>query len=449
MVVGPFVLDDARHRDGEGAAAAAPSVATSVTKFVLAGLAAFVLFAVVSVLVVRELGQREAVRDTRDFAELAALGIVEPALTDDVLAGDAAALRRLDVLVQERVLGDRVVRVKLWTRDGRIVYSDEPRLVGAVYARGEDEVEALRTGETHAELSDLSRPENRFERDEGELYEVYTRVRTPNGTPLLFETYQRASTLVSSGREIWLPFAAALVTSLLLLWLIQVPLAWGLSGRLRRAQADREELLEKALAASVDERRRIAADLHDGPVQELAGLSYSLSAAAERSAPDVRSQLQDAAARARDAIRGLRAVLVEIHPPNLQNAGLESALRDLLAPLRGHGVETTLDVPEHLSIRPETELLLFRGAGEAIRNVQRHAGARSVHVSVTDGGGVARIAVVDDGAGFSAEELERRRAEGHVGLSFLEEAAASRGGRLELRPTENGGTTFVLEVPDP
>src|SRR5687767_4582985 len=129
MVVRPFVLDDARHRDREEAAAAVPSVATSVTKFVLAGLAAFVLFAVVSVLVVRDLGQREAVRDTRDFAELAALGIVEPALTDDVLAGDPAALRRLDVLVQERVLGDRVVRVKLWTRDGRIVYSDEPRLV--------------------------------------------------------------------------------------------------------------------------------------------------------------------------------------------------------------------------------------------------------------------------------------------------------------------------------
>lgn len=273
--------DDAGHQDGSEAAAAAPSIATAVSKFVLAGLAALVLFGAVSVLAVRELGERSAIRDTRDFAELAARGIVEPTLTDDLLDGDTAALGRLDGLVQERVLGDRVVRVKLWARDGRIVYSDEPRLIGAVYARGEDELEAFRSGETHAELSDLSKPENRYERDEGELYEVYTRVRTPNGTPLLFETYQGSSALVSSGREIWLPFAAALVTSLLLLWLIQVPLAWRLAGRLHRAQADREELLEKALAASIEERRRIAADLHDGPVQELAGLSYSLSAAAE------------------------------------------------------------------------------------------------------------------------------------------------------------------------
>ena len=438
--------DDTEHHDRPGAAPAA-SIAGAVAKFVLAGLAALILFLAVSLLVVRELGQRSALRDTRDFAELAGRGIVEPTLDDGLLENDAAARERLDRLVQERVLGDRVVRVKLWTRDGRIVYSDEPRLIGSVYPRGEDEIGALRSGETHAELSDLSKPENRFERGEGKLYEVYTRVRTPNGTPLLFETYQRSSALASSGREIWLPFAAALAVSLLLLWLIQVPLAWRLAGRLQRAQAEREHLLTKALEASTDERRRIAADLHDGPVQELAGLSYSLSAAAERSAPDVRSQLLDAAARTRDAIRGLRAVLVEIHPPNLQNAGLEAALRDLLAPLHGHGVETSLDVPPDLQTSPEVELLLFRAGGEAIRNVLRHAGARAVHVSVTDGDGVARIEVVDDGAGFAPEELQSRRAEGHVGLSLLEEVATGRGGRMELRPTEGGGTTFVFEVP--
>ena len=147
MVVGLLVRDDAGHRDRDGAAAGAPSVATAVSKFVLAGLAALVLFAVVSVFVVRELGQREAVRDTRDFAELAALGIVEPALTRRAARprcrGTASGST---CLVQERVLGDRVVRVKLWTRDGRIVYSDEPRLIGAVYARGEDEIEALPHG---------------------------------------------------------------------------------------------------------------------------------------------------------------------------------------------------------------------------------------------------------------------------------------------------------------
>jgi signal transduction histidine kinase len=435
----PVLLDEA---------SAARSTARAVSPFVLAGLAALILFLAVSLFVVRELGQRSALRDTREFAELAARGIVEPALTDDLLDGDPEALERLDLLVQERILSDRVVRVKLWTRGGRIVYSDEPRLIGTVYPRDRDELDAFSSGEAHAELSDLSGPENRFEREEGKLYEVYARVRTPTGEPLLFETYQRSSALASSGREIWLPFAGALAISLLMLWLLQVPLAWRLASRLRRAQAEREHLLQRALEASADERRRIASDLHDGVVQELAGLSYSLSAAAEQSTADAKPRLLEAASRTRDAIRGLRATLVEIHPPNLRTEGLEAALRDLLAPLHGQGITTALDVPANLRLTPRTELLLFRAGREAIRNVQRHAKASALRVAVSDDERVARIEVADDGVGFTPAQLEQRRAQGHVGLSLLEETAAMRGGRVELRPRDGGGTTFVLEVPD-
>ena len=83
----------------------------------------------------------------------------------------------------------------------------------------------LQTGAARAELSDLDGPENRFERGHGELYEVYLPIRAPNGTPLLFETYQRRSAVASTGRRIWLPFAALLLGCLVLLWLVQVPLA--------------------------------------------------------------------------------------------------------------------------------------------------------------------------------------------------------------------------------
>ena len=430
----------------------APSVAGAVAQFVLAGLVAVVVFVAGAVLVLRELGQREALQDARELAELAGRGIVEPALDDGLLAGDPAALARLDRLVQERVLGDRVVRVKVWTQAGRIVYSDEPRLIGSVYPRGEDEQDALLTGETHAELSDLSRVENRFERGQGDLYEVYTRLRTASGTPLLFETYQRSAALVSTGRDIWLPFAGALLASLLLLWLVQVPLAWRLAARLRRSQLERERLLVRAVEASADERRRIAAALHDGVVQDLAGLSYTLEAAADRAEPDVPARIaatvRETAAGLREAVRRLRALLVEIHPPNLQAAGLEAALGDLLAPLRTRGVETRLGIEEPPR-DAAVELLLFRAAGEAIRNVERHAGARSVAVSVGHRDGRAHVEVVDDGAGFDPAELKRRRAEGHVGLSLLEELAASRGGTLDLRSEPGRGTTFVFEVPDP
>jgi signal transduction histidine kinase len=365
--------------------------------------------------------------------------------------GDPAALAAVDRVVQERVLGERVSRVKIWALDGRIVYSDEPRLIGATYPLDESKLEIVETGGSEAELSDLGGPENRFERGEGELYEVYLPIRTPDGTPLVFETYQRADDVTSTGRRIWLPFAALLLVCLLLLWLVQVPLAWRLARRLERAQRDRERLLVRAVEASADERRKIAADLHDGVVQDLAGISYSLSAASESAdptlSPGLRSTLRDAAVGTRDSMRRIRSLIVEIHPPNLRTAGLEAAVTDLLAPLPGRGVETTLDVDGVLAFPEEVDGLLYRAAGEAIRNVERHAGASRVTVRIGSEDGVARLEVVDDGVGFTPEERERRRAAGHVGLTLLEELAERLDGRVDVRSAPGTGTTFVLEVP--
>jgi signal transduction histidine kinase len=351
-------------------------------------------------------------------------------------------------MVQERVLGERVVRVKLWAHDGRIVYSDEPRLIGARFPLDAEKLGVLRTGATKASLSDLAGPENRFERGQGDLYEVYLPIRAPDGTPLLFETYQRRSAVASTGRRIWMPFAALLLASLLLLWLVQVPLAWRLGRRLQRTQADREALLVRAVEASDDERGRIAADLHDGPVQDLAGISYSLSAAAQtEQAPATRETLQRAAAGTRDAMRRLRSLLVEIHPPNLRASGLEAALADVLAPFRARGAETELRVDPALGLDEDAERIVYRAAAEALRNVERHARANRIAVSVGRDEADVRLVVTDDGAGFAPEDRERRRQEGHVGLSLLEELVERAGGRLAVRSAPGEGTTFELELP--
>jgi signal transduction histidine kinase len=442
----------ARAHSPDERAAGAPSVAGAVAQFALTGFVVLALFLVGSLLVFRSLGRSEALRDARQFASLTGQGIVEPALRDGVLQGDEAALAALDAIVQERVLGERVVRVKIWAVDGSIVYSDEPRLIGSRYALDDSKLEVLRTGSTRAALSDLEGPENRFERGEANLYEVYLPIRAPDGTPLVFETYQRSSAVASTGRRIWLPFAALLLASLVLLWLVQVPLAWRLARRLRHSQREREALLVRAVEASDDERRRIAADLHDGVVQDLAGISYSLSAAADTADPGmpgaIRSTLREAALGTRDSMRRIRSLLVEIHPPNLRASGLEPALVDLLSPLPARGIETTLDVREGLVLQDETELLFYRAASEAIRNVERHAGAAHVSVQVGRADGRAFLRIVDDGVGFGSGDRERSRGEGHVGLSLLEELASRMDGTLDVRSTPGQGTAFVLEVPD-
>ena len=438
--------------DRSDSAPRAPSVAGAVARFVLTGFLALSVFLVGSLLVVRSLGESEALRDARQFALLSGQGIVEPELSSAVLRADPAALRRIDRVVQERVLGERVVRVKIWTAGGSIVYSDEPRLIGSTYSLGDAKLEVLRTGATRAELSDLNGPENRFEQGQGGLYEVYLPIRAPDGTPLLFETYQRGTAVASTGRRIWLPFAALLLASLVLLWLVQVPLAWRLTRRLGRSQLDREMLLTRAVEASADERRRIAADLHDGVVQDLAGISYSLNAAAGASDrdtnPAIRSMLREAATGTRDSMRRIRSLLVEIHPPNLRAAGIEAALSDLLSPLPARGTETTLHVADDLQLTDDTELLFYRAANEAIRNVERHAGASHVWVRIGRRNGRVRLEVGDDGVGFTPAQRERSRAEGHVGLSLLEELAARTNGTLEVRSTPGAGTSFLLEVPD-
>ncbi|HTI32153.1 MAG TPA: histidine kinase, partial [Miltoncostaea sp.] len=258
------------------------SVRGAVARYAAAGLVALAVVAVVGGLVLDRVSEDEAVEEARRLATLAGRGVVEPALTDAALAGRPEALAALDRVVQERVLGDDVVRVKVWTRDGRIAYSDESRLIGRRYALGEDEERSFTTGGTEAEVADLSRPENRFERDEGPLLEVYLPVRTAGGTPALFELYRRESSVAASGRDLLVAIAPVLVGGLLLLWLIQVPLAWRGARRLQAGARERERLLEAPLESSAVERRRVAADLHDGPVQSLAGLSYGLAAAAQR-----------------------------------------------------------------------------------------------------------------------------------------------------------------------
>ena len=142
----------------------------------------------------------------------------------------------------------------------------------------------------------------------------------------------------------------------------------------------------------------------------------------------------------------LRELLVAIHPPNLRVSGLEAALADVVAPLRRGGVDVELDVEPLPPLAREVEELRFRAAREGVRNVLDHADATAVTVRVVSLDGRIRLTVADDGVGFTAEELERRRAEGHVGLSLLEELAAHTGATLELASSPGAGTVLAVEV---
>ena len=422
------------------------SMAAALTQFGVAGIIAALLLALAGVAVLRNTGTDEATKDAKRVTGLVANGIVQPQVTDGLLRQDPAAIAKVDRVVRQHVLRDPVVRIKMWAPDGTIVYSDEKRLIGQHYPQHAREVtEALRSRGVDAEVSDLSAPENRFERSQKKLLEVYLPMSTPSGTPLLFESYQRFSSVAASGRRTWLAFLPALLVGLVVLELVQLPLARRMANRIRAGQRDRERLLQRAIDASETERRRIAGELHDGVVQNLAGVSYSLAAAAERNGgTNGDDTLERAAQQTRESIRELRGLLVEIYPPSLHRAGLAAALDDVAAPLVRRGIHVTMTIPADLHLPEETEGLLFRVAQEALRNVAAHAEAWHVDVEVRkEGDRAVSLQVEDDGRGF---DMTAERPEGHFGLSLMEDLARDGGAALSVRSAPGEGTSVRLET---
>ena len=418
--------------NGGAAGPAGPSVRGAIIRFAVAGLVAMAALGVAGGIVLNGLAEDEAADDARRLATLAGRGVVEPSFTDAALAGDPAALEDLDLVVQERVLTEDVVRVKIWAPDGTILYSDEPRLIGRRYPLGADERTALAEGVTEAELSDLSKPENVYEREGGDLLEVYLPIRAPGGGQALFELYQRQSAIDASGRRLLEAVAPVAIGSLLLLWLIQLPLAWSIGPPPARRPA----------------RARGAA--RGGPGVVVGGAPAHRRRPPRRAGPEPRGPvvlpLRGCGARARGhrpgdgtgaggrGRRRARRASGACAPPWWRSTRAASttpaspaSIADLAGVLRARGVTVDVEVPADLSLAPATEEMFYRAAAEALRNVAAHAEATRVGVRVTADDTRAALRIEDDGRGFDAATRARRREEGHLGLALVEDLAVAPG----------------------
>jgi len=436
--------------DTVGAVSASPdrSRRRALFTFAAIGLLASVVVLAVALVACRQVGIQEAITSARDKTTILANAVVAPGMPRGLVTGDPAAIAAMQKLANDQLLGPDVARVKIWAEDGTIVFSDDARLIGTRYPLGEEELEVLREGGIEAEVSDLSRPENRFEVGGGDLLEVYTPVTSPEGKPLLFEAYYRYEAVNAAAAQLSNQFVPIVVGGVLLLALLQLPLAWRLSTRIQRDQVAKQRLLEAAVEASDVERKRIAADLHDGVVQDLTGVTFTLAAMTNSFEPgDARAEsVETAAAHTRNAVTALRSLLVEIYPPNLRDAGIESALGGLLAALEARGISTSLEVQLSSPLPEAVETVIFRCAQEGLRNVVRHANANSVDVRLIADNAVVTLQVTDDGVGFDSS-VEAAVSGGHFGLAVLGDAVAHVGGTWAISSVESGGTTLRVEVP--
>ncbi|HEV7622690.1 MAG TPA: ATP-binding protein [Amnibacterium sp.] len=400
-------------------------------------------------LVAQRLADAEAVSTASARAEILATDVGQPALRNGLVDGDPGAITALDVIVHAHVLGPGIARVKVWNRAGRIVYSDESRLIGSTFGLGDDEQAALKSGGTHADVSNLDQPENVYDRSNGPLLEVYRAVHTPDGTPLLFEVYFKYDAVRADAGRIWLGFAAVTGVSLLLLLLGLLPVFRGLLRSLAHGRMQRELLLIRALDASDSERRRVAALLHDGPVQDLVGAGYHLGAASSAVRGTEAAQILDSAeTTVRGTVQSLRALLVDIYPPTLDRAGLASGLEDLAAGARTRGLRVSVVVDPRVDLSQDGERLVFRVAREAIANAAKHGEGAPISVGLAHEGGRTVLTVHDDGPGFDAEALLSKPRTAHFGLRLLRDAVSDAGvdAELSLRSAPAAGTTWRLTI---
>ena len=212
---------------------------------------------------------------------------------------------------------------------------------------------------------------------------------------------------------------------------------------LERLEAERRRSASAALDAQEDERARVARDLHDEVNQSLTGLLLHLEAARRDAPPGLLPELTETKALASRAMDELLSVARQLRPTALDDLGLTAALAAHVADLeRRTGIETSFEAVGDVSrIDPESQLVLYRVAQEALSNAARHSGAEHVGVRLRNDGERVELTVTDDGHGFSFDD-----AEGGLGIAGMRERALLVGGEIAIESRPGTGTTVRLTV---
>ena len=217
------------------------------------------------------------------------------------------------------------------------------------------------------------------------------------------------------------------------------------------AKHDRERLLARMVEAAEHERMRFAADLHDGPIQRLTAAAFSLDMLGRKLARGER-EVDALVLQIREQLSGemvsLRRLMSELRPPLLDDGDVSAAIRDCAEELLGP--ETSCDVRDETGDArwaPDLETVVYRVAREAIVNVQKHAQATRVAVTLESVGDRLQLTVVDDGSGFDPSALDTARFEHHLGLVAMQERVESVGGEWRISSVRGSGTRVEALLP--
>ena len=394
---------------------------------------------------------------------------------DELSADDRTALDRI---LTTTPMSDKIVSLKIWRPDGRVLYSNTKALIGRTFPVGEGLRVAL-SGDVHSELSDLKQYENEFERGKwSHLIETYVPLHA-NGVGTVIaaaEFYHPTEELTRESREAqrqsWMLVAAIVAGMYLLLFALvrrgsqtieaqqgelnnKVAQLTGLVAqnehlhdRVRRAAGRTAALNEVFL-------RRISADLHDGPGQDMGlalmqfesvgsscmvcpGKTHRLFSTSEEFKA-IRTAMQS-------ALTDLRAISAGLQLPEIEKLSpCEIAARAIRDYERKTGATVALNTtsgtaPMSLSVK----ITLYRLLQESLANGFRHAGGSGQHVEVRAEEHRLLVDVSDFGEGFDSDVAAT---EGHMGLAGMRQRIEILGGSFELQSRPGQGTRIRVVLP--
>ncbi len=426
-----------------------------------AALLALIAVSIGALAASRSVARTEALKDAERITSRLANILVGPIL-NDALSGDARAMQELDRTIDSRMADGYLTEVTIWDGDGRVVYADEADEIGQQLEPPAEVTAAIDNGVISSAFEDQPEATDvEFDPDSPGFVEVYVPFGAPDQAKYAFEAYYDYARVDSAADSLLWQLVPLVLIPLLLLQFIQSPIPVSLARRVRRHDEERSALLERTLAVSDKERARVAADLHDGPIQDLAGVTYALDAVSLTVMNEHRPLMRDVQDTVTHAVRSLRKLMIDLYPPDLSTDQLASTIANLAGPLRDRDIDVQIDVQPLPDLGNDTVTTIYRVAREAIVNIVEHSGAGQVRISlrvpdkddadgsaVTSGfdGGAVQLIVADDGVGLDTARINRRE-EGHLGLRLLIDRVEDLGGVFTLTSPPSGGTTVCAVLP--
>lgn len=221
---------------------------------------------------------------------------------------------------------------------------------------------------------------------------------------------------------------------------------------IERSRGELSLLASKLITVKEEQRRQLAADIHDTVAQALAGIGYKIQFCSEvaRNKPDLAVIELEGLLKAVDqAIRQCRALISNLRPDLIDTIGLIPALRRLFENYSADtGIEVLAELPENMELTGNVNICVYRVAQEALRNVQRHSEADAVLIRLTDEDGLAVLKVEDDGKGFDiSEQPPWVKDPNKVGLLYMRQRVEAVGGTVSVQTGPDQGCRLTVMIP--